>query len=193
MRINLESVFGDYTREQLEESLRSIDPVKNPEDYAAVKAAIARALPAAQGQSCLDVAALRKLDALVQPSTSSKTAIIIAALIGIVGLVWRFIVDQTFDTPAAYWERVAVVMAVSIVLLVGALWRTSVNTYRFAGDTIRCIRLGKVAWGLSLSDLVWVEEIVSRGECCLDFHWPTSTRRVELQLSDFSKFGVVVS
>jgi hypothetical protein len=191
--MNFSDLFGGYTREQLEESLRSIDPVKNPEDYAAVKAAIARALPAAQGQSCLDVAGLSKLDALVRPSKTSTTAIIIAAVIGIVGLVWRFIVDQTFDTPAAYWERVALVMAVSVVLLVGALWRTSVNTYRFAGGTIRCMRFGQITWEQSLSDLVWVEEIVGRGESCLDFHWSTSTRRVELQLSDFSKFGVVAS
>lgn len=39
---NFEDTFGGYTREQLEEAIRSIDPEKNPGDYAAVKAAIAR-------------------------------------------------------------------------------------------------------------------------------------------------------
>jgi len=38
-------LFGDYTREQLEAELRSTDPKKNSEDYAAIKAALARALP----------------------------------------------------------------------------------------------------------------------------------------------------
>jgi len=33
MPIDLDNVFGAYTREELQEALRSIDPKKNPEDY----------------------------------------------------------------------------------------------------------------------------------------------------------------
>jgi hypothetical protein len=193
MRIDTADSFGAYTREQLEEALRSIDPDKNPGDYAAVKAAISRALPAYVDQSCLDVGALRKLDAVVQTSTGSKALSIVVAIVITGYLVWRFLLNQNFETPAIYWERVALIVGVSAVSWAGALWKTTANSYRFASGTIRCTRLGRTAWEQPLSDLVWVEEIVGRYDSCLVFHWPTSTRRVELKLTDFKEFGVVVS
>ena len=192
MPINLDDAFGAYTREELQEALRSIDPEKNPEDYAAIKAELARALPAFVGVSCLDVAGLRKLDAVVQPSTESKAVIVIAAL-GTTGyLVWRLL-NQSYETPASYWGHAALATGVAVVLWVSALWKATVDSYRFAGGTICCVRLGEVAWEQSLSDLVWVEEKSSRNDSWLVFHWPTSTRRVELQLSDFEKYGFYAS
>jgi hypothetical protein len=192
MPINLDDAFGPYTREELQAALRSIDPKKNPEDYAAVKAELERSLPAFVGESCLDVAALRKLDAVVQPSTDSKAVIVVAALGATGYLVWRLL-NHSYETPEIYWEHAAVVMVVVAVLWVSALWKTTVNSYRFAGGTISCVRLGEVAWEQSLSDLVWVEEKSSRNDSWLVFHWPTSTRRIELQLSDFEKYGFVAS
>jgi len=187
--MSFEDSFGAYTREELQEALRSIDPVKNPGDYAAVKAELARALPAFVGESCVDVAALAKLDAVVRPSTESKALIVVAAL-GTTGyLVWRLLNDS-YETPESYWGQAAVVTVVAVVLWVSALWKTTIDSYRFAGGTIRCVRLGETAWGQSLSDLVWVEEKSSRDGSWLEFHWPTSSRRVELQLSDFEKYGL---
>ena len=60
MSIDLDDAFGAYSREELEETLRAMDPKKDPKDYAAVKAALARALPEGVPGSCLDVAALSK-------------------------------------------------------------------------------------------------------------------------------------
>jgi len=192
MPINLDNVFGAYTREELQEALRSIDPEKNPEDYAAIKAELARALPAFVGESCLDVAALRKLDAVVQPSAESKALIIVAALGATGYLVWRLL-NESYETPVSYWGHAALAMGVAAVLWGSALWKTTVDSYRFAGGTIRCVRLGETAWEQSLSDLVWVEEKSRRNDSWLEFHWPTSSRRVELQLSDFEKYGFVAS
>jgi len=45
MSIDLDDAFGPYSREELQETLRSMDPTKDPEDYAAIKAALSRALP----------------------------------------------------------------------------------------------------------------------------------------------------
>jgi hypothetical protein len=192
MPINLENVFGAYTREELQEALRSSDPEKNPEDYAAVKAELARALPAFVGESCLDVAALRKLDAVVRPSTESKAFAIVAAIVTTGYLVWRLL-NNSYQTPASYWGHAAVVMVIAVVFWVSALWKTTTDSYRFSGGTIRCMRLGEIAWEQSLSDLVWVEEKSSRDDSWLLFHWPTSTRRVELELSDFAKYGFVAT
>ena len=189
----IENAFGGYTREQLEEALRSIDPQKEPGDYAAVKAAISRALPAHIGRSCLDVPALRKLDALVRTSTAGRAVSIIAAIGLTFYLVWRFLLNQNAQTPTIYWKSVALVVGVSTVVWISTLWRTIANSYRFTNGTVRCIRFGQIAWEQSLRDLVWVEEVVGRYGSSLDFHWPTSTRRVELELSDFEQFGVVVS
>jgi hypothetical protein len=191
--MNFDDLFGGYTREQLEEALSSIDPKRNPEDYAAVKEALARALPAEVGESCLDVEALRKLDAVVRTSTESKAISIVTAAALTVYLVWHFLLDQNFDSAVIYWERAALIMGLAAVMWAGALWKTTTDSYRFAGGTIRCTRLGQIAWEQSLSDLVWVEEKVTRRDSCLLFHWRTLTRRVELQLSDFKEFGVVVS
>lgn len=192
MPINLDNVFGAYTREELQEALRSIDPEKNPEDCAAIKAELARALPAFVGESCLDVAVLRKLDAVVQPSAESKALIIVAALGATGYLVWRLL-NESYETPVSYWGHAALAMGVAAVLWGSALWKTTVDSYRFAGGTIRCVRLGETAWEQSLSDLVWVEEKSRRNDSWLEFHWPTSSRRVELQLSDFEKYGFVAS
>src|ERR1700674_3992347 len=189
----VEDAFSGYTREQLEETLRAIDPNKNPADYAAVKAAISRALPAYVGQSCLDAVALSKLNALVKPSTQSKIFSIITAICLTVYLVWRLLLSQTITDPTVYWEHAALVIGGSVVVWIGALWRSSVDSYRFASGTIQCMRLGQISWEQSLQDLVWVEEIQERGGSSLDFHWPTSTQRVELALSDFEPHGVVVS
>jgi hypothetical protein len=55
MSIDLDDAFGAYSREELEETLRSMDPKKDSEDYAAIKAALSRALPqgVAVGYLCL--------------------------------------------------------------------------------------------------------------------------------------------
>jgi hypothetical protein len=185
----IEGAFSEYTREQLEETLRAIDPNKNPADYAAVKAAISRALPAQIGRSCLDVVALRKLDALVQPSKGSKFFAVIAAIGLTLYLFWHFFLSQTITSPTVFWESAALVLAGSFAVWVPAFWKTSVDSYRFADGTIQCVRLGQIAWEQSLQDLVWVEEIQGRYGSNLDFHWPTSTRRVDLTLSDFKPYG----
>jgi hypothetical protein len=187
----IEDAFGGYTREQLEETLRAIDPNKNPADYAAVKAAISRALPAYVDQSCLD--ALRKLDALIQTSMQTKITSIIAAIGLTAYFVWRFLLSQTFKDPTAYWATAALVVCGSAAVWIVALWKTFTNSYRFASGTVQCIRFGRIAWEQSLKDLVWVEEIQDRYQTGLDFHWPTSTRRVDLALSDLKPYFAVIS
>ena len=50
MSIDLDGVFGAYSREDLEETLRSMDPEKDPENYAAIKAALANPAKSLQTQ-----------------------------------------------------------------------------------------------------------------------------------------------
>jgi hypothetical protein len=188
----MSDAFGGYTREQLEEALRSIDPDKNPADYAAVKAAISLALPADVAQSCLDVVALRKLDVLVRASMGARVLSIVTAIGITVYLVWQLLLSETIVSPTIYWEHVAWVIGCSVVAWATAFWKTFADSYRFANGTVRCMRFGHIAWEQSLGDLVWVEEIIGRYTSRLDFHWSTSTRRVQLQLSDFEPLGVVV-
>ena|ERR1700733_3670672 len=57
MSIDLGDAFGAYSREELEETLRGMDPREDPENYAAIKAALSRVLPEGVAVSCLDVAA----------------------------------------------------------------------------------------------------------------------------------------
>ena len=57
MSIDLDDAFGAYSREELEETLRAMDPKKDPKNYAAIKAALSRALPEGVAVSCLDIAA----------------------------------------------------------------------------------------------------------------------------------------
>src|ERR1700761_8193144 len=98
-----EGLLGGYTKEELEETLRSIDPQKNPGDYAAVKAAIARALPAEVERSCLDVNGLRQLNALVRPSTRSKVFAILWAIALTLYVFWRYLLSQNITDPTVFW------------------------------------------------------------------------------------------
>ena len=157
---SIDNTFGGYTREQLEEALLNpLIPRKIPGDYAAVKAAISRALPANVGTSCLDITALRKLDALVQTSTGNSGLLSIVVAIGMtVYLVWRLHLEQNAETPTIYWERIAWVVGVSAVVWVSVLWKSTTNSYRFASGTSFVVYDSVGSLGeQSLADLVWVE------------------------------------
>lgn len=179
------------SREELEEALRSVDPKKDPQNYAAIQAALSRALPQGEGASCLDVAALSKLEATVRATNGSKVWAVVAAVVGTFILTQRFL-SQPITDLKVYWVGALTVIAFVLFLWIVAV-RKTVTAYRFSHGTIECIRAGEITWRQSLTDLKWVEEIEGgrRKEPCLKFHWPTNTRQVDLVVADFATFGVV--
>jgi hypothetical protein len=191
MSIDLDEAFGAYSREELEEQLRSMDPKKDPENYAAIKAALSRALPEGVAVSCLDVAALSKLDVTIQPTNGGKVWAVVLAVVGTFILTQRFLSHRVQDLTF-YW-----VGALTLVAAVLFLWilaaRKVVTAYRFSNGTMECIRAGETTWQQSLRDLKRVEEVEGGRyeEPSLKFHWPTNTRQVDLEVADFAKFGVV--
>lgn len=190
MSIDLDDAFGAYSREELEETLRSMDPKKDPENYAAIKAASARSLPQGVAVSCLDVAALAKLEATLQASNGSKVWAVVLAVVGTFLLTQRFLKYPTKD-PTIYSIGAVILIALVLYLWIVAARRT-VTAYRFSNGTMACIRAGEVTWQQSLRDLMTVEEIEGSRyeEASLKFHWPTNTRQVDLAVADFAGFGV---
>jgi hypothetical protein len=100
--IDLDDAFGAYSREELEETLRGIDPKKDPENYAAIKAALSRALPQGVAESCLDVAVLGKLEATIQATNGSKVWAVVLAVVGTLILTQRFLNHAVKDLTV-YW------------------------------------------------------------------------------------------
>jgi len=133
MSIDLDDAFGAYSREELEETLRGMDPKKDPKDYAAIKAASARALPEGVAGSCLDVAALRKLEVTIQPTNGGKVWAVVLAVVGTFVLTRRFL-DHPVKDLTAYWVgAVALIAAVLFLWIVAA--RRAVTVYRFSNGT----------------------------------------------------------
>jgi hypothetical protein len=191
MSIDLDDAFGAYSREELEETLRSMDPKKDPENYAAIKAALSRALPQGVAVSCLDVAALGKLEVTIQPTNGSRVWAVVLAVVGTCILTQRFL-SQPVKDLTVYWVGALTVIAFAFYLWIVAA-RKTVTAYRFSNGTMECIRAGEITWRQSLSDLKRVEEVEGGQyeEASLKFHWPTNTRQVDLEVSDFASFGVV--
>lgn len=189
--MDLGDAFGAYSREELEETLRSMDPKKDPENYAAIKAALSRALPQGVAASCLDVAALSNLEVTIQPTNGSKVWAVVLAVVGTFVLTQRFLNHPTKDLTV-YWVGALTVIALALFLWIVAA-RKTVTAYRLSNGTMECIRAGEITWRQSLSDLVRVEEVEGGRyeEPFLRFHWPTNTRQVDLEVADFAKFGVV--
>ena len=191
MSIDLGDAFGAYSRQELEETLRSMDPKKDPENYAAIKAALSRALPQGVAASCLDVAALSKLEVTIQPTNGSKVWAVVLAVVGTFILTQRFLNHPVKDLTV-YWVGALTVIALALFLWIVAA-RKTVTAYRLSNGTMECIRAGEITWRQSLSDLKRVEEVEGGRyqEPFLRFHWPTNTRQVDLEVADFAKFGVV--
>jgi len=191
MPIDLDNMFGAYSREELEETLRSMDPKKDPENYAAIKAALSRALPQGVAVSCLDVAALVKLEGSIQPTNGSKAWAVVLAAVGTFILTRSFL-NQPVKDPTVYWVGALTLIAFALYLWIVAARRT-LTAYRFSNGTMECIRAGEITWQQSLRDLVTVEEVEGGRyeEPSLKFHWPTNTRNVDLEVADFAKLGVV--
>ena len=191
MSIDLDDAFGPYSREELQETLRSMDPTKDPEDYAAIKAALSRALPEGVAVSCLDVAALSKLEVTLQPTNGGKVWAVVLAVVGTFIMTQRFLSHPVKDLTAYWVGALTLIVAVLILWILAA--RKAVTAYRFSNGEMECIRAGEITWQQSLRDLVTVEEIEGgRYEGpSLKFHWPTNTRHVDLEVADFAKFGVV--
>ena len=191
MSIDLDDAFGAYSREELEETLRSMDPKKDPENYAAIKAALSRALPQGVAVSCLDVAALNKLEATIQATNSSKIWAVVLAVVGTFVLTRRFL-DHPVTDLTVYWVGALTLIASALFLWIVAARRT-VTAYRFSNGTMQCTRAGEITWQQTLRDLVTVEEVEGSRyqEPSLKFHWPTNTRQVDLAVADFAEFGVV--
>ena len=191
MSIDFDGVFGVYSREELEETLRSMDPKKDPENYAAIKAALARALPEGVAVSCLDVAALRKLEVTLQPTNGGKVWAVVLAAVGTFVLTRNFL-DHPVKDLTVYWVGALTLIASALFLWIVAA-RKTITAYRFSNGTMECLRAGEITWQQSLIDLKTVEEIEGGRyeEPSLKFHWPTNTRQVDLAVVDFAKFGVV--
>ena len=191
MSIDLDDAFGAYSREELEETLRAMDPEKDPKDYAAIKAALSRALPQGVAGSCLDVAALSKLDVTIQATNGGKVWAVVLAVVGTFALTQRFLYHPAKDLTV-YWVGALTLIAAVLFLWIVAARRT-VTAYRFSNGTMECIRAGEITWRQDLSDLKSVEEIDGGRyeEPSLTFHWPTNTRQVDLEVADFAKLGVV--
>ena len=191
MSIDLDDAFGAYSREELEETLRSMDPKEDPENYAAIKAALARALPQGVAVSCLDVAGLSKLEVTIEPTNSGKVWAVVLAVVGTFILTQRFLSHPVTDL-SVYWVGALTLIALALYLWIVAARRV-VTVYRFSNGTMECISAGEITWQQSLSDLVTVEEVEGGRyeEPSLKFHWPKNTRQVDLEVADFAKFGVV--
>ena len=191
MSIDLDDAFGAYSREELEETLRAMDPKKDPKNYAAIKAALSRALPQCVAGSCLDVAALGKLEVTIQPPNGGKVWAAVLAVVGTYMLTRRFLSYPTKDLTVYWVGAVTLIAAVLFLWMVAA--RKAVTAYRISNGTMECIRAGEITWQQDLSDLQRVEEVGGGRyeEPSLEFHWPTNTRRVDLEVADFAKFGVV--
>jgi hypothetical protein len=191
MSIDLGDAFGAYSREELQETLRSMDPKKDPENYAAIKAALSRALPEGVAGSCLDIAALSKLEVTIQSTNGSKVWAVVVAVLGTFILTRRFL-DHPVKDLTVYWVGALTLIALALFLWIVAARRT-VTAYRFSNGMMECTRAGEITWQQSLSDLVRVEEVEGGRyeEPSLKFHWPTNTRQVDLEVADFAKFGVV--
>jgi hypothetical protein len=191
MSIDLDDAFGAYSREELEETLRSMDPKKDPKDYAAIKAALARALPQGVAVSCLDVAALSKLEVTIQPTNGGKVWAVVLAVVGTFILTQRFLSHPVKDLTVYWVGALTLIAAVLFLWIVAA--RKVVTAYRISNGTMECIRAGEITWQQSLSDLKTVEEIEGGRyeEPSLKFHWPMNTRQVDLEVTDFAKLGVV--
>lgn len=191
MSIDLDDAFGAYSREELEETLRAMDPKKDPENYAAIKAALSRALPQGVAVSCLDVAALSKLEVTLQPTNGGKVWAVVLAVVGTSALTQRFLSQPAKDLTVYWVGALTLIAAVLFLWIVAA--RKVVTAYRISNGTMECIRAGEITWQQDLSDLVTVEQVEGGRyeEPSLTFHWPTNTRRVDLQVADFAKFGVV--
>ena len=123
MSIDLDDAFGAYSREELEETLRSMDPEKDPENYAAIKAALSRALPQGVAVSCLDVAALNKLEATIQATNSSKIWAVVLAVVGTFVLTRRFL-DHPVTDLTVYWVGALTLIASALFLWIVAARRT---------------------------------------------------------------------
>jgi hypothetical protein len=191
MGIDFDDAFGAYSREELEETLRGMDPQKDPENYAAIKAALSRALPEGVAVSCLDVAALSQLEVTIQPTNGGKVWAVVLAVVGTFILAQRFLNHPAKDLTV-YWVG-ALTLIASVLFLWIVAARRAVTAYRFSNGTMECIRAGEITWQQSLSDLKRVEEVEGGRyeESSLKFHWPTNTRQVDLEVADFAKFGVV--
>jgi hypothetical protein len=191
MSIDLDDAFGAYSREELEETLRGMDPKKDPKDYAAIKAALSRALPEGVAVSCLDVAALSKLEVTIQPTNGGKVWAVVLAVVGTFILTQRFLSHPVKDLTVYWVGAVTLIAAVLFLWIVAA--QKVVTAYRISNGTMECIRAGEIRWQQSLSDLKRVEEVEGSRikEPSLRFHWPTNTRQVDLEVADFAKFGVV--
>jgi hypothetical protein len=191
MGIDFDDAFGAYSREELQETLRSMDPKKDPKDYAAIKAALSRALPQGVAVSCLDVAALSKLEVTIQATNRSKVWAVVLAVVGTFILTQRFLNHPVKDLTV-YWVGALILIALTLFLWIVAARRT-VTAYRFSNGRMECIRAGEITWLQDLSDLQRVEEVQGSRyeEPSLKFEWPTNSRRVDLEVADFAKFGVV--
>jgi hypothetical protein len=189
--IDLGDAFGAYSREELEETLRGMDPEKDPENYAAIKSALSRSLPRGVASSCLDVAALNKLEATIKATNRSKVWAVVLAVGGTFILTRQFLRHPAKDLTV-YWVGALMLIASTLFLWILAARRT-VTAYRFSSGKLECIRAGEITWQQSLNDLVTVEEVEGNRyeEPSVRFHWPTNTRQVDLEVADFAKFGVV--
>ena len=194
MSIDLGDAFGAYSREELEETLRGMDPKEDPENYAAIKAALSGALPEGVAvSSCLDVVALSKLELTIQATNGAKAWAVVLSVVGTLVLTQRFLSHPTSDLTV-YWVGAATLTAAVLLLWIVAARRT-VTAYRFSNGTMECIRAGEITWQQSLSDLKRVEEVEGGRyeEPSLKFHWPMNTRQVDLQLEDFPKYVVATT
>jgi len=191
MSIDFDDAFGAYSREELEETLRGMDPEKDSKNYAAIKDALSRALPEGVAVSCLDVAALSKLEMTIQPTNGGKVWALVLAVVGSFILTQRFLSHPVKDLTVYWVGAVTLIAAVLFLWIVAA--RKVVTAYRISNGTMECIRAGEITWQQSLSDLKRVEEVEGSRfeEPSLKFHWPTNTRQVDLEVADFAKFGVV--
>jgi len=141
--------------------------------------------------SCLDVAALSKLEVTIQPTNRSKVWAVVLAVVGTFILTQQFLSHPAKDLTV-YWVGALTLIAAVLFLWIVAARRT-VTAYRFSNGTMECIRAGEITWQQSLSDLKRVEEVEGGRyeEPSLTFHWPTNTRHVDLEVADFVKFGAV--
>jgi len=131
------------------------------------------------------------LEVTIQPTNGDKVLAVVLAVVGTLILTQRFLSHSVKDLTV-YWVGALTLIALALYLWIVAARRT-VTAYRFSNGTMECIRAGELTWQQSLRDLVTVEEFAGGRyeEPSLRFRWPTNSRRVDLEVADFAKFGVV--
>ena len=171
--------FSAYTKAELEEGLRRVDPAPYPKNYHALTEALAEVAPTGSSPSSLEVAALQRLNAVVTADHRDRVNYA-ASLLLFLGLI-----------AVSYWSqghvKTSLIPFIMSPIALALLALSFGVTYRFEGGAMTCLRFGRPGWTESLSNLEYVQEKSIASFPVLRFHWKDHARTVYLAAADFQR------